>query len=227
MLKRGQQATVLIFRMFIFVGALLPTPASAQDCGAIWNIHCDPVGPPHAPTLGHQWAQMLDQISTADSNGVKLTLNMTGTWAEAAFNDGHQDTIMVWISNGHGVGTHAHPEFKEGAVWNQSYTWANIPPDKVQQCIDDATAAVNNLVGADNNRSLDTPLSTHSVFGENGYFPDQFTHYLYGNPGHNYTCRIFLSDGRELTFITYAGLPVNSTNHLGYFVISLADMQAE
>ncbi len=196
---------------------------------SFWTIHCEyPGGTPEHPSLvgtGH-WEGLVDKINYADSNGVKLSLAMTGRWADAIMNDGHQSTILSWINNGHIVGTHTDPERKEGSRWIV-YNWGTIPEDKMQQAIDDAITAVNNVVGVNNNKHTDNPAVFWSAFGGKGYFHKQMTHLLIGNFGHNYPCRIFLSDGREITLVAYCGVIQRNTQNWGVKRISPEDMIIE
>jgi hypothetical protein len=228
MRKLKQQLNGFICGILIFAGAILPVTVFAQDPLSFWTIHCEyPGGTPEHPSIedNDHWIGIVDKIKWADNYGVKLSLSMTGRWADAVMNGGHQDTILMWIENGHIVGTHTDPEIKEEGKWIV-YKWDNIPKDKMQQAIDDAIAAVNRVVGESNNKYTDNPAVFSSAFGGKGYFHKQMTHLLVGNFGHNYPCRIFLSDGREITFVAYRGVIQKNTRDWGSH-ISLEDAISE
>jgi len=182
----------------------------AMLSGASLVVHCDPV----RGDMAGSWEQLAWLVEQANKRDFQLSIFFTLSFARQALLDGHQQELQDWLKDGHRFGTHVHPEWieEDAVVPKSGGDWARIPEERVAQAITEATTAVNELVGEENNRSFDSLLQ---YYGDAGcpaeLIPSQFTHWFHGNNGYSHVVPIDLGD-RVLIGVYYRYIPVGDAS---------------
>ncbi len=167
-------------------------------------VHCDPVT---NLSFSRNFALLEELVKSADSYNFKLSIHFTLSFAYYSLQYGKSQTIKNWLTMGHQFGTHPHPEWSVNGRFVES-GWSALPAEKVKTSIDQATSAVNQLVGEENNKILDTLSYLFSDAGSpSSLIPAQFTTLAFGNMGHPHRVPILLADNRRLTAYFYRGIP--------------------
>lgn len=182
------------------------TPPPPRIKNSFMVVHCDPVS--SGEKFSQDYELLVDLVNTANSYQFKLAIHFSLSFAKYANEKGKGSEIKGWLAKGHTFGTHSHPEWLDEAGNIEVREWADLPKERVKQSISEATDAVNTLVGAENNKTLDTVAYFYSEAGSaSDLIPSQFTTLAYGNIGYPYRLPVVLSDQRHLAAYFYRGIP--------------------
>jgi len=119
-------------------------------------VHIEPMGPgPDSRRKREDYARRRAELlwlhETAKRFGAKLSVQANGEYVEYCRELGHQEDFLSLLRDGHDVGTHAHPVYREGP-----HQWVRVPPraahsGMAERIWADNVAAVETVIGREAN----------------------------------------------------------------------------